>query len=81
MSTLGLSCWRGVEARECDAVFNIEGEHSPAGYDALDDAAGRAGWVMGHFDGQAHYACPRCAVTLFDPFILQGNRLQKEDRK
>lgn len=35
-----------------------------------ETAAYEADWQIGHMDGQAHYACPRCAVALWDPTPL-----------
>jgi hypothetical protein len=32
--------------------------------------AARAGWVMGHCNGQAHYACDACSPLLFDTIPL-----------
>jgi hypothetical protein len=39
-------------------------------YTDCDKVAGKAGWVIGHVDGQAHIACPDCAHALFDPVSL-----------
>lgn len=70
MAEQGLSCWR----QGCDEQFNITVPDSVdlgEALDRLDAAAGKAGWVIGHFDGQAHYACPCCASTLHDPMPLK----------
>lgn len=44
------------------------------------EAAGKAGWVVGHLDGQAHYACPDHADVLWEPTPLRGLFTKRQRR-
>lgn len=71
MSTYGIDCWYRPE---CRSTFNVElAEGQKPDWDAIHEAAGRVGWVIGHSDGQGHYACADHAETLFDPQSLSTN--------
>ena len=64
-----LSCFY----RRCDASFTgprKRGRNEAS--DACDEEAGKLGWVIGHLDGQAHYACPDHAGCLWDPIVLKA---------
>lgn len=69
MSEYGISCYN------CDA-------QSPgrATEEEAQDAAGADGWVLGLAgSGQAHYACPDCAGSLFSahPARSMGSELRR----
>jgi hypothetical protein len=58
---IGISCWPWGNRRACDAQFNIvlkRGERRLAANKRLHRQAGRAGWCIGHADGQGYYVCP-----------------------
>lgn len=51
--------------------FNCE-DSSPEANSSeyCDILATKTGWVIGHCDGQGHYACPECSTLLFDPLPI-----------
>jgi hypothetical protein len=56
--------------------FNCQEQSMPCATQlAAHWMAARAGWVMGHCNGQAHYACDACAVLLFDTIPLSRMKL------
>lgn len=59
--------------RRCDAKFEGPKRRTiHARNEACMEAAGQAGWVIGHIDGQAHYACPDHANQLWEPIVLHA---------
>jgi len=74
---IGSTCWPSGDSEHPCESFSIElrcGERAIGrrgeGYDRLHKKAGASGWVIGHIDGQAYYACPDHAETLYDPISL-----------
>lgn len=68
MTTIGLTCWR-----RCGETFAFEipkGMKRGVAERKMEQEAGKAGWVIGHFEGQGHYACPNCRDTVWDPIPL-----------
>lgn len=66
----GFSCWqhnghRGYGGCRNSIFFDDTDDHWEA-----SNRAGMAGWVIGHWDGQAHYACPDDRESLWDPTPL-----------
>jgi hypothetical protein len=56
--------------------FNCNEQSMPCATSAAAHwMAARAGWGMGHCDGQAHYTCSYCAPLLFDVIPLSQMRL------
>lgn len=67
--TIGLTCWQ-----QCGETFEFEipkGMRREKADELMEDAAGKAGWVIGHFNGQGQYACSSCRNTLWDPISLE----------
>ncbi len=64
----------GITCHCCRASFNRESDGSDQSLDEIEQAAGEAGWVIGLFDGQGHYACPDHAAALYDPCKLTAWR-------
>lgn len=65
----GFSCYN------CRESFNGDYDGTPAAEDAIENAAGEAGWVLGtDFSGQGHYACPDCAASLYNASRIKGWR-------
>ena len=55
----GYYCWnRNRVHGSCDAEISAPSEREAA------ILANQAGWVLGHYDGQAHFSCPDCAAAL-----------------
>lgn len=64
----GVSCYNyHARGGGCRAHIEQQPDETEAEF---YERAGRAGWVMGHADGQAHFACPSDAPELFDPTPL-----------
>lgn len=72
MTTIGLTCWQ-----RCGNTFDYQisrGQRRDVAERNMEIEAGKVGWVIGHFDGQGHYACPNCSTTVWDPIPLNQQR-------
>lgn len=69
---IGLTCWQ-----RCGSTFSFVVPKGMAATDAsnqMEQAADKAGWVIGHFDGQGNFACPDCRNTVWNPIPLNQQR-------
>lgn len=67
----GLSCWQ--EHRREEGQFNLlvpRDRDAAATSRRVEFLAGMAGWAIGHWDGQGHFACPECRGSLWDEMPL-----------
>jgi len=71
MQNIGICCHRYTD---CGEEFSFQGDpdNDPDAFWKMEDAAGEAGWVIGHLDGQGHYAGPNCRDTIWQPMKLSG---------
>lgn len=67
----GISCWPSGDHNACrNHIEAAEGED----VDALQGRAGREGWCLGHWDGQAYYVCPEHRDSVWDALPLLSLR-------
>lgn len=72
---IGLSCWQRDNGCRNHFDYTVpRGMKDAEAFDVMEGLAGDAGWVIGHHDGQGHYACPDDAASLFDPCRLTRHR-------
>ena len=75
---IGMSCWPTGDRRACDEQFNITVDDNCdpiAAYARLEQEAGKAGWCIGHWDGQGYYVCPDHKDSVWNPrSLLAGTR-------
>ena len=67
--TYGISCWPYGDSRACDCEIE---EKPNEGHETFMERAGRAGWVIGHYDGEAYYCCPSHKDAVWDASRLRG---------
>ena len=66
----GYSCCNGGwVGTHCKNSIEMKPDESR---DEFENRAGKEGWVIGHLDGQGHFACPDCKDDLNDPMPLRS---------
>ena len=66
MPGYGFSCWNCREALNFDDLTGDDWREA-------ENRAGRAGWCIGHFDGQGQIVCPDCRQSVWEPTSLETN--------
>jgi hypothetical protein len=72
-ATYGFTCWNYDGRYGCRSSISfrfLPDDPFDAEQEAMD-RAGLLGWVIGHFDGQGHIACPGCRHSLWDATRLR----------
>ena len=69
MGCYGISCWPWGDQSACRNTIE---ERRLEGHESFMERAGREGWRIGHWDGQAYYVCPDHRDAVWDATRLKG---------
>lgn len=65
----GISCWPWGDREACKRTIE---DRPNEGRESFMARAGREGWRIGHWDGQAYYVCPEHRDGVWDAVPLYG---------